>query len=188
MWSAVEISPWAQYQKSRDLPLPLIKNFSNACSSDCSFIWSRLQQNPCELVVTQSWQQQTVSVFKRNTFIQSALVIRTTFVPLCFSERNVLIASGTYECSYSQRNYLVFWKSVPMADVLIARVSYDVLITRVLITRVDCTVDPGGSSHQPSHTATCPRFPAPFALLQLFTYLTNLCFSCHFQILRPRFA
>ena len=26
-----------------------------------------------------------------------------------------------------------------MADVLIARVSYDVLITRVLITRVDCT-------------------------------------------------
>ena len=25
-----------------------------------------------------------------------------------------------------------------MADVLIARVSYDVLITRVLITRVDC--------------------------------------------------
>ena len=47
--------------------------------------------------------------------------------PLCFSERNVLITSGTYECSYSQRNYLVFWKSVPMADVLIARVSYDVL-------------------------------------------------------------
>src|ERR1043165_1900238 len=70
--------------------------------------------------------------------IQSALVIRTTFVPLCFSERNVLIASGTYECSFSQRNYLVFWKSVPMADVLITRVSYDVLITRVLITRVDC--------------------------------------------------
>src|ERR1043166_5848220 len=69
--------------------------------------------------------------------IQSALVIRTTFVPLCFSERN-LIASGTYECSYSQRNYLVFWKSVLMADVLIARVLYDVLITRVLITRVDC--------------------------------------------------
>jgi len=29
-----------------------------------------------------------------------------------------------------------------MADVLIARVSYDVLITRVLITRVDCTVKP----------------------------------------------
>ena len=56
-----------------------------------------------------------------------------------FSERNVLIASGTYECSYSQRNYLVFWKFVPMADALIARVSYDVLITRVLITRVDCT-------------------------------------------------
>ena len=74
--------------------------------------------------------------------LQSALVIRTTFVPLCFSERNVLIASGTYECSYSQRNYLVFWKSVPMADVLIARVSYDVLITRVLITRVDCAVKP----------------------------------------------
>ena len=49
--------------------------------------------------------------------IQSALVIRTTFVPLCFSERNVLITSATYECSYSQRNYLVFWKSVPMADV-----------------------------------------------------------------------
>ena len=71
--------------------------------------------------------------------LQSALVIRTTFVPLCFSERNVLIASGTYECSYSQRNYLVFWKSVLMADVLIARVSYDVLITKVLITRVDCT-------------------------------------------------
>ena len=74
--------------------------------------------------------------------VQSALVIRTTFVPLCFSERNVLITSGIYECSYSQRNYLVFWKSVPMADVLIARVSYDVLITRVLITRVDCTVKP----------------------------------------------
>ena len=63
--------------------------------------------------------------------VQSALVIRTMFVPLCFSERNVLITSSTYECSYSQRNYLVFWKSVPMADVLIARVSYDVLITRV---------------------------------------------------------
>ena len=74
--------------------------------------------------------------------VQSALVIRTTFVPLCFSEQNVLIASGTYKCSYSQRNYLVFWKSVPMADVLIARVSYDVLITRVLIIRVDCTVKP----------------------------------------------
>src|SRR6185312_15163978 len=39
------------------------------------------------------------------------------FVPLCFSGRNVLITSGTYECSYNQRNYLVFWKSVPMADV-----------------------------------------------------------------------
>ena len=61
--------------------------------------------------------------------------------PLCFSERNVLIASGTYKCSYSQRNYLVFWKSVLMADVLIARVSYDVLITRVLITRVDCILE-----------------------------------------------
>ena len=40
------------------------------------------------------------------------------------------------------RDYLVFWKSVPMADVLIARVSYDVLISRVLITRVDCAVKP----------------------------------------------
>ena len=67
--------------------------------------------------------------------------VRMIAPPLCFSERNVLIASGTYECSYSQRNYLVFWKSVPMADVLIARVSYDVLITRVLITRVDCIRD-----------------------------------------------
>ena len=73
-----------------------------------------------------------------NANVQSALVIRTTFVLLCFSEGNVLITSGTYECSYNQRNYLVFWKSVPMTDVLIARVSYDVLITRVLITRVDC--------------------------------------------------
>ena len=81
------------------------------------------------------------NIFTKNSSrilvtIQSALVIRTMFVPLCFSERNVLIASGTYECSYSQRNYLVFWKSVPMADVLIARVSYNVFITRVLITRV----------------------------------------------------
>ena len=70
--------------------------------------------------------------------VQSALVIRTTFVPLCFSEGNVLITSGTYECFYNQRNYLVFWKFVLMADVLIARVSYDILITRVFITRVDC--------------------------------------------------
>jgi hypothetical protein len=45
-------------------------------------------------------------------FKQSALVIRTTFVPLCFSEKNVLITSGSYECSYNERNYLVFWKSV----------------------------------------------------------------------------
>ena len=30
-----------------------------------------------------------------------------------------------------------------MADVLIARVSYDVLITRVLITRVDCMLGIG---------------------------------------------
>ena len=80
-----------------------------------------------------------LSLFQLLMAVQSALVIRTTFVPLCFSEGNVLITSGTYECSYNQRNYLVFWKSVPMADVLIARVSYDVLITRVLITRVDCT-------------------------------------------------
>ena len=57
-------------------------------------------------------------MLNHNT-IQSALVIRTTFVPLCFFKRNVLIASDTYECSYSQRNYLVFWKSVPMADVVI---------------------------------------------------------------------
>src|ERR671926_461955 len=71
--------------------------------------------------------------------IQSALVIRTTFVPLCFFEKNVLITSGTYECSYNQRNYLVFWKSVLMAHVLITRFLYDVLISRVLITRVDCT-------------------------------------------------
>ena len=68
--------------------------------------------------------------------IQSALVIRTTFVLLCFSEKNVLITSGAYECSYSQRNYLVFWKSVPRVHVLITRFLYDVLITRVLITRV----------------------------------------------------
>src|SRR5262252_1516630 len=73
------------------------------------------------------------------TLIQSALVIRTTFVPLCFSERNVLITSGPYKCSYNQRNYLVFWKFVLMVDVLITRFLYDVLITRVLITKVDCT-------------------------------------------------
>ena len=36
-----------------------------------------------------------------------------------FPREMFLIASGTYECSYSQRNYLVFWKSVPMADVSI---------------------------------------------------------------------
>src|SRR6185295_13270518 len=71
--------------------------------------------------------------------IQSALVIRTTFVPLCFSEKNVLITSEAYECSYNQRNYLVFWKSVLRVHVLITRFLYDVLITRVLITRVDCT-------------------------------------------------
>src|SRR6185295_11988028 len=70
--------------------------------------------------------------------VQSALVIRTTFVPLCFSKKNVLITSGAYECSYNQRNYLVFWKSVPKIHVLITRFLYDVLITRVLITRVDC--------------------------------------------------
>ena len=44
---------------------------------------------------------------KEEEGIQSALVIRTTFVPLWFSEKNVLITSGTYECSYNQRNYLV---------------------------------------------------------------------------------
>src|SRR5690349_1957949 len=79
-------------------------------------------------------------MLNHNT-IQSALVIRTTFVPLCFSTRNVLIASGTYECSYSQRNYLVFWKSVLMAHVLVARVSYNVLIASVLIARVDCILE-----------------------------------------------
>ena len=67
--------------------------------------------------------------------------------PLCFSEKNVLITSGAYECSYNQRNYLVFWKSVPRVHVLITRFLYDVLITRVLITRVDCidegTIDRG---------------------------------------------
>src|SRR6185295_9681117 len=62
--------------------------------------------------------------------VQSALVIRTTFVSLCFSKKNVLITSGAYKCSYNQRNYLVFWKSV---------LRVHVLITRVLITRVDCT-------------------------------------------------
>ena len=72
--------------------------------------------------------------------LQSALVIRTTFVPLCFSRRNVLITSSTYECSYryNQRNYLVFWKSVRITHVLITRFLYDVLISRVLISRVDC--------------------------------------------------
>ena len=74
--------------------------------------------------------------------IQSALVIRTTFVPLCFSEENALIASGSYECSYSQRNYLVFWKFVLTVDALISRFLYDVLISRVLIARADCTVKP----------------------------------------------
>ena len=73
----------------------------------------------------------TLFISLQTMQIQSALFIRTTFIPLCVFEKNVLITSGTYECSYSQRNYLVFWKSVPMADVLIARVSYDVLITRV---------------------------------------------------------
>ena len=43
------------------------------------------------------------------------------------------------KCSYSQRNYLVFWKSILIAHVFIARVSYDVLIANVLIARVDCT-------------------------------------------------
>ena len=62
-------------------------------------------------------------------------------LPTMFSERNVLIASGTYERSYSQRNYLVFWKSVPMAYVLITRLIYDVLIAKVLISRVDCIDD-----------------------------------------------
>ena len=47
---------------------------------------------------------------------------------LCFSKKNVLITSGPYECSYNQRSYVVFWKFV-----------LTVLITRVLITRVDCT-------------------------------------------------
>ena len=60
--------------------------------------------------------------------VQSALVIRTTFVPLCFCEQNVLIISESYECSYNQRNHLVFWKFV---------LTTHVLITRVLITRVD---------------------------------------------------
>ena len=46
--------------------------------------------------------------------------------------------SSTYECSYNQRNYLVFRKSVLMAHVLITRFLYDVLISRVLISRVDC--------------------------------------------------
>ena len=54
----------------------------------------------------------------RTINVQSALVIRTMFVPLCFSEENVLIDSGTYGCSYSQRSYLVFWKSVMMACVV----------------------------------------------------------------------
>ena len=43
-----------------------------------------------------------------------------------------------YECSYNQRNYLVFWKSVLMTHVLITRFLYDVLISRVLISRIDC--------------------------------------------------
>ena len=34
----------------------------------------------------------------------------------------------------------VFWKSVLMAHVLTIRFLYDVLITRVLITRVDCII------------------------------------------------
>src|SRR5262252_5452434 len=58
---------------------------------------------------------------------------------LCFFEKNVLITSGPYECSYNQRNYLVFWKFVLTVDVLIIRFLYDVLITRVLITRADCS-------------------------------------------------
>src|SRR6185295_16700729 len=49
----------------------------------------------------------SVFPFRENIFvnhtlcvmIQSVLVIRTTFVPLCFSKKNVLITSGAYECS-----------------------------------------------------------------------------------------
>ena len=66
------------------------------------------------------------------------------FVPLCFSKKNVLIASGTYECYYSQRNYLVFWKFVLTVHVLIARFLYDVLIASVLIARADCTTVKSG--------------------------------------------
>src|SRR6185295_7320566 len=53
-----------------------------------------------------------LEVHQQELLVQSSLVIRTTFVPLCFSEKNVLITSEAYECSYNQRNYLVFWKSV----------------------------------------------------------------------------
>ena len=35
---------------------------------------------------------------------------------------------------------LVFWKSVLMTHVLITRFLYDVLISRVLISRVDCII------------------------------------------------
>ena len=87
-----------------------------------------------------------------NLQIQSALVIRTTFVPLCFFEKNVLIFSGSYECSYSQRNYIVFWNFVLTLHVLITRFLYDVLISRVLITRVDCTVKPLYSHTVLSHS------------------------------------
>ena len=41
--------------------------------------------------------------------------------PLCFSEKNAHIASESYKCSYSQRNYLVFWKFVLTVDALITR-------------------------------------------------------------------
>ena len=57
---------------------------------------------------------------------------------LCFFKENIFITSGSYECSYNQRNYLVFWKSVLITHVFITRFSYDVLISRVLISRVDC--------------------------------------------------
>ena len=56
-----------------------------------------------------------------------------------FFREKVFITSGAYECSYNQRNYLVFWKSVLRVDVFITRFLYDVFITRVLITRVDCS-------------------------------------------------
>ena len=93
--------------------------------------------------------------------LQSALVIRTLFVPLCFSEKNVLLTSGSYKCSYSQRNHLVFWKSVLMSRVLITRFSYDVLISRVFITRVDCI-----SVKYTGPTVTNQSLFGPFSLYQ----------------------